>query len=128
MMTAPIACAAGTRRLIRDCHGGDRGHVEHRHNLSLVRRVTALVGPGDAGVLAWTREPRLAGAAARQLSRIARHPRSAQVPLTTVLLGQVEAGDIAPVYGDPHSFRLVWRGKNRLPLREAALLAVSLDL
>ena len=84
--------------------------------------------PGDTGVLAWTREPRLAGAAARHLSRIARHPRSARVPLTTVLLGQVEAGDIAPACGDPHSFRLVWRGKNRLPLREAALLAVSLDL
>lgn len=128
MMTAPVACPAGARRLIRDRTGGDLGYLEHRRNLSLVRRVTALVGSGDAGVLAWTREPHLAAAAARRLSRITRHPWNAPAPLTTVLLGQVEAGDIVPLSGDPLAFRLSWRGEERLPIREAALLAVALDL
>lgn len=114
---APHPAPPGSRRLIIGPDGAHHGYLEYRWQLSVVRCVTALVD--HHGVRAWTRER---SAAAALLHRLA--PQRT-MPATAVMMGQDEAGDVAAVDG---GYRLRWHGAERLPLTQAALLAVAMGL
>lgn len=122
VICAPAVSPAGCRRHLRDESGADAGYLEYRSHLSAARCVTALVGPGDDGVLAWTRERAVLPALRRRIMR------NAPVPATAVMIGQVEAGSIDAVPGLPGAYRLVWGRGPRLATREAAILATAVTL
>lgn len=114
---APHPAPPGSRRLLIAPDDAHCGYLEYRWQLSPVRCVTALVD--HDGVRAWTRERSAAGALVHRLL-----PRRT-MPATAIMVGQDEAGEVASVDG---GYRLRWHGAERLPLTQAALLAVALGL
>lgn len=114
---APHPAPAGSRRLLLGPDDAHRGYLEYRWQLSPARCVTALVD--DDGVRAWTRER--SGAAAL----LHRFVPQRTMPATAVMMGQEEVGEVAAIDG---GYRLRWHGADRLPVTQAALLAVALGL
>jgi len=116
---APIGAPAGSRRPVIGPGGAWDAYIEYRWNLSTARCVTALVGPDDAGVLAWTRERALVPALLRRL-----RPPGPIAP-TALMIGQDAAAAIDPVAG---GYVLRWGTGPRLSARNAALIAAALAL
>jgi hypothetical protein len=116
---APIGAPAGSRRPIIGPDGAWAGYIEYRSNLSVARCVTALVGPDDAGVLAWTRERSATAALIHRL-----RPGS-PIPPTALMIGQNEAAEIDSVRD---GYVLRWGTGPRLSARHAALIAAALAL
>ncbi len=117
---APRRTPVGTRREVRDAEGVLLGELEHRTQLSLARSPWAVVGPGDRGVLAWTREPSAARAlAGRLLRRLA--------PRTELMVGQRAQAEVVPAGPGRWALDLTRVPPDVLDRRLALALLVALD-